>query len=107
MSDLDYGFAKAITAIVGGLVIGSFYVALVSWGIIPEFVLSLIKLASAGVWFVILRNISDWSLAYIFGWCLGLYIVFQAGLLGSADILLYAIVVAAGLWFRFKTPSYN
>ena len=107
MSELDHSFASVITGTVGGLIIGSVYVWLSSTGLIPSFVFDLIKLASVGAWFVLMRSVSSWSLPYLFGWGLGIFVVYRAGLVSELDLLLYGLIVVLGLYLSFTHERYD
>jgi len=101
MPRAEYGFARAISEVVGGLIVSVLLSAFVSTGLIPSSYLLMFELVNLALTIGFILALPYWGTGYLFGWLLGLAIMFQSGLVGPLDFVIYFVIPFIVLIVRF------
>jgi len=101
MPRAEYGFARAISEVVGGLIISVLLSAFVSTGLISSSYLLLFELFNLVLTISFILALPYWGTGYLFGWLLGLAIMSQSGLVGPLDFVIYFVIPFIVLVVRF------
>jgi len=91
MSKLEYGFKRAVSEIIGGIVAYYFIAALISTGLIPPYFVLLFHLVNVLSTILLVFAMPFWATSYILGWLFGLGIMYQSGVIGILDLLIYLV----------------
>jgi len=91
MSKFEYGFSRAITEIVTGIVLAVVLEAFVTSGLIPYSYVLLFHLLNVVSTIAFIFAIPYWATSYIIGWLIGLTIMSRSGLIGALDFIIYLI----------------
>ena len=93
MPNIEHGFTRAITEILGGLVVASMLNSFVSSGLLDSSMLVLYELLNILAIFAFIHVSLYWGTGYLIGWWFGLGIMCQAGLVSAFEFTLYSILV--------------
>jgi len=91
MSKIEYGFRRAITEMVSGIVVAVILQAFVSSGLIPYSYVLLFHLVNIVSTIALVFAIPYWATSYIIGWLIGLAIMSRSGLIGTLEFVIYFI----------------
>jgi len=101
MPRAEYGFARAISEVAGGLIVSVLLSAFASTGLIPSSYLLMFELLNLVLTISFILALPYWGTGYLFGWLFGLAIMSQSGLVGPLDFVLYFVIPLIVLVVRF------
>jgi hypothetical protein len=89
MLGAEHGFARAISEVVGGLIVSVLLGAFASTELIPSSYLLMFELLNLVLTISFVLAVPYWGTGYLFGWLFGLAIMSQSGLVGPLDFVVY------------------
>jgi|YelNatPaOPRAMG01_1025707.scaffolds.fasta_scaffold27027_3 hypothetical protein len=97
----EYGFKRALTEVIMGLVLSYIVSAFVSSGLIPPQYKLLFDLINVLAIISLIQVVPYWGTAYLLGWLIGMGIMIQSGILEVWEFLIYLIIGIVVLTKRF------
>ena len=103
MNVFKYGTKRAIGEIISGFVTSIIVDAFASSGLLPPSYVFLFGLINVLGTITLILTMPVWGITYLFGWMIGVYLMFQSGLIGILESILYLGIPIAILLFRIKS----
>jgi len=100
MPEAEHGFVRAISEVVGGLIMSLLLNAFASSGLIPTSYLSMFRLLNLMLTISFILAIPYLGTGYLLGWLFGLTMMAQTGLIDPLDFVIYFIIPAIILIVR-------
>ncbi|MEM5771427.1 MAG: hypothetical protein QW790_01620 [Candidatus Aenigmatarchaeota archaeon] len=103
MNRFGYGVKRAIGEIIGGFVTSVIVDAFISSGLLnPAYVFLFALLNILGL-ILLLLTMPAWGITYLLGWIFGVVIMFQSGLIGILEAILYLGVPIFVIMLKIKS----
>lgn len=103
MPGFEYGIKRAFTEVISGIVTSAIILAFLNSGILdPTFVFWFKLLNIVGI-ITLIIVMPLWGTTYLVGYGVGLWMLFNAGLVGIPELILYMGIIGITLVLRIKS----
>lgn len=89
MPGFEHGYERAITEIVIGVFLSIVLNAFIQSGLLDPSWLLYFKILNMLSSIILIMAMPYWGTTYLIGWLFGLYVMWQAGLVGILDLVIY------------------
>jgi len=91
MSKFEYGFKRAVSEVVAGLIMSVLLASFVNEGLIPASFVLLFHATNVLFTVLLVFAMPFWATSYSVGWLVGLWVMYSAGLVEIFELLVYLV----------------
>ena len=103
MFKFEYGFKRAVSEVVAGLIMSVVLASFVDAGLIPASFVLLFHVLNVLSTVLMVFAMPFWATSYSIGWLLGLWVMYSSGLVDVFELLIYLVpLIVVGIRFVKK-----
>ena len=91
MSKFEYGFKRAVSEVVAGLIMSAVLASFVNEGLIPVSFVLLFHVLNVLSTVLMVFAMPFWATSYSIGWLLGLWVMYSSGLVDVLELVVYLV----------------